>query len=435
MNTNERPDLAVTGATGAVGGLVARALAEAGVAQRLVVRDPGRAPDLPGAAVVTAEYDDRIAAERALAGIRTLLMVSAAENADRVGQHRTFVEAAAAAGVRHVVYTSFVGAAPDAVFTLGRDHWATEQMIIGAGLDHTFLRDNLYLDFAELLAGADGVIRGPAGDGRAAMVARADVARAAVAVLQDPAAHAGRRYDLTGPEALTLTEIAATLSAARGTAFGFHDESLAEAYASRQVFGAPGWQVGGVGVDLHLDRRGRDGAGQRGRRGRHRSPAGGAHRAARRVRGPLRSTRVRQTVRVLAVVYLAMVAVITLSPAQSTNPGGPLLWVTQWLARSPVTSWLTLSRFDFTANVIMFVPFGVLVGLLLGPRRWWLVLVLAAASTVAIETAQLFIPNRVSDVHDLIANTAGAAIGLGLIVTVRLLRARRTADSLPRSAA
>lgn len=237
------PDLAVTGSTGAVGGMVARALAEAGVAQRLIVRDPSRAPELPGAAVVTATYDDRIATEHALAGVRTLLMVSAAENADRVGQHRSFVEAAAAAGVRHLVYTSFVGAAPDAVFTLGRDHWATELMITDAGLDHTFLRDNLYLDFAELLAGEDRVIRGPAGDGRAAMVARADVARVAVAVLQDPIAHAGRRYDLTGPEALTLTEVAARLSAARGTEFTFHDESLAQAYASREVFGAPDWQV------------------------------------------------------------------------------------------------------------------------------------------------------------------------------------------------
>lgn len=145
--------------------------------------------------------------------------------------------------MRHVVYTSFVGAAPDAVFTLGRDHGATEQMIIDTGMDHTFLRDNLYLDFAEMLAGDDGVIRGPAGEGRVAMVARADVARVAVAVLLDPAAHVGRTHHLTGPESLTLTEVATTLSATHGTTISFHDESLAEAYASRQVYGAPDWQV------------------------------------------------------------------------------------------------------------------------------------------------------------------------------------------------
>lgn len=150
-----------------------------------------------------------------------------------------------------------------------------------------------------------------------------------------------------------------------------------------------------------------------------------------------RSSGARRLVQVLTVVYLAMVAVITLSPAQSTNPGGPLLWLTQGLARSPLTSWLTMSRFDFTANVIMFVPFGVLVCLLLGPRRWWLVLALGAASTVAIETSQLFIPHRVSDVRDLIANTTGAAIGLGFtfIVSRHFRPARPSVEPVPGSAA
>lgn len=151
---------------------------------------------------------------------------------------------------------------------------------------------------------------------------------------------------------------------------------------------------------------------------------------------PVLSTRARRTLQVLTVVYLAAVGVITLSPGQGTNPGGPLLWLIHWLAGSPLTSWLTSSRFDFTANVIMFFPFGVLVGLLLGPRRWWLVLVLAGASTVLIETAQLFIPDRVSDVLDLIANTAGAAIGLGLttIVSPHLLQARPNAEPSGRDA-
>lgn len=243
MADSDLPTLAVTGSTGALGGMVAGWLADAGIAQRLVVRDPMRAPELPGAAVVVASYDDRAAAEQALAGVRTLLMVSAAESVDRRDQHRTFVEAAAAAGVQHIVYTPFVGAAPDAVFTLGRDHDATEQAITDTSMAYTFLRDNLYLDFAETMVGTDGVIRGPAGDGRAAMVARADIARVAVAVLQDPAAHAGRSYDLTGPEALTLTEIAAILSDARGTKITFYDETLPEAYASREPWGAPDWQV------------------------------------------------------------------------------------------------------------------------------------------------------------------------------------------------
>jgi NAD(P)H dehydrogenase (quinone) len=172
-----------------------------------------------------------------------VLMVSAAEHPDRVGQHRTFIDAAADAGVEHLVYVSFLGAAPDATFTLARDHWATEEHVRARGLRATFLRDSLYADFFPFLTGEDGVIRGPAGDGRVAAVAQDDVADAAVAVLRDPAPHAGATYDLTGPEALTMTEVAATITAVTGRPVRFHDETLEEAYASRASYGAPDWQV------------------------------------------------------------------------------------------------------------------------------------------------------------------------------------------------
>jgi NAD(P)H dehydrogenase (quinone) len=237
------PRLAVTGATGAVGGLVARTIADAGVSQRLLVRSPAKAPDLDGSIVLPMSYSDRDASEQALAGVETLLMVSGSESADRVDQHYAFVDAAAAAGVHHIVYTSFVAAAPDSTFTLGRDHYATEQRIRESGITYTFLRDNFYLDFVNDIVGDDGVIRGPADGGRAAMVARRDVARVAAAILLDPRSHAGVSYDITGPEALTFTEVAATLSAHRGVPVSFHDETIPEAYASRQRYGAPDWQV------------------------------------------------------------------------------------------------------------------------------------------------------------------------------------------------
>ncbi|MGY1604263.1 SDR family oxidoreductase [Geodermatophilus sp. SYSU D00815] len=235
--------VAVTGATGRLGGRVARRLAAAGVSQRLLVRDPARAPRLPGADVVPASYGDAAAVRAALAGLPTVLMVSASETPDRVDQHRTFVDAAAAAGVRHLVYVSFYGAAPDATFTLARDHWATEEHVRARGLRWTFLRDNLYADFFPQMVGADGALRGPAGDGRVAAVAQDDVADAAVAVLRDPAAHSGRTYDLTGPEALTLAEVAEVLTRATGRAVSYVRETVEEAYASRAAYGAPGWQV------------------------------------------------------------------------------------------------------------------------------------------------------------------------------------------------
>ena len=240
--TGVAPTLAVTGSTGVVGGLVARDLAERGVAQRLLVRDPSRAADLDGAVVRTCSYGDADASLEALRGVRSLFMVSAAEAADRLEQHKRFVDAAAAAGVEHVVYTSFQGAAPDCTFTLGRDHHATEQHIRASGMAYTFLRDSFYLDVFPEFAGEEGVLRGPAGEGRVAGVAREDVARVAVQVLLAPARHRGATYELTGPEALTLDEIAETISRVTGREVGYHDETVEEAYASRRRWPAPQWQ-------------------------------------------------------------------------------------------------------------------------------------------------------------------------------------------------
>ncbi|HEX2894510.1 MAG TPA: SDR family oxidoreductase [Marmoricola sp.] len=234
--------LAVTGATGHVGGRVALLLAD--LRPRLLVRDPSRAPDIDGTTVAQASYDDSEASRAALSGIDVLFMVSGAESRTRREEHRTFIRAAAAAGVRHVVYTSFAGAAPDATFTLGRDHFDAEQALVESGMAHTFLRDNFYLDLLPFFADDHGVIRGPAGSGRVAAVARADVAEVAAAVLRSPAQHAGATYELTGPEALTLAEIADRASAALGRELRFEDESVEDAYASRRAaYGAEDWQL------------------------------------------------------------------------------------------------------------------------------------------------------------------------------------------------
>lgn len=237
-----RPTLALTGTTGHLGGLVAENLADAGVPLRLLVRNPAKAPQPADSVVVASAYADDDATRSALVGVHTLFMVSGAESADRLAQHRAFIDAAAAVGVQHIVYTSLYGAAPDATFTLARDHWATEQHIISAGIPHTFLRDNFYLDLLPYLIGEDGVIRGPAGDGKVAAIARADIARAAAAVLLDPPSHAGRTYHLTGPEALTMREIARILTEETGRTVAYHDETIDEAYASRSAWPAPQWQ-------------------------------------------------------------------------------------------------------------------------------------------------------------------------------------------------
>jgi uncharacterized protein YbjT (DUF2867 family) len=166
--------IAVTGASGELGGRVARRLAERGVEQRLVVRDRSRAPSLEGAQVAEAPgYDDRDGMRAALEGVDTVYLVSAGEHPDRVSLHVAAVDAAVAAGVGRIVYVSFAGAAPNATFIFARDHFHTEERIRREGVAFTFLRSNMYMDYLPLFA-ADGAIRGPAGSGRFAPVARDD---------------------------------------------------------------------------------------------------------------------------------------------------------------------------------------------------------------------------------------------------------------------
>jgi NAD(P)H dehydrogenase (quinone) len=237
--------IAVTGATGYVGGRVARLLAEREVEQRLVVRDPARAPELPGVEVRGASsYGAGEEMRVALAGAATLFLVPAAESADRVQQHKAAVDAAVAAGVERIVYLSFQGAAAAATFTLARHHWATEEHIRAAGVPFTFARMNMYLDFIPRMVGADGAIAGPAGDGRAALVARDDVADVAAAILTGEG-HDGRTYDVTGREALSMAEVAAQLSELWGKPMSYRPETLEQAWASRASYGAPDWEVEG----------------------------------------------------------------------------------------------------------------------------------------------------------------------------------------------
>ena len=240
--TDQKSTIAITGVTGKLGGAVASGLQDVAPWLRLLVRDAGRAPGLEGD-VAVMEYGDAEASRKALTGVDVLFMVSAGENPDRVHQHQIFVEAAATAGVGHIVYTSFLAAAPDATFTLARDHWYTEQHIRESGMAWTFLRDSFYLDFFPGIVDEHGVMRGPAGSGRVGAVARQDVARSAVAVLRDPSPHAERTYDMTGPEALSLTDMARIIGEAQGQEVTYREETVEEAYASRAHYGAPAWEV------------------------------------------------------------------------------------------------------------------------------------------------------------------------------------------------
>lgn len=187
------------------------------------------------------DYGDAASVRAAVEGVGTLLLVSAKEHIDRLSQHLTAVDAA----VERIVYTSFLGAAPDAIFTLSRQHYATKERIKSRGVAFTFLRDSLYLDFIPWIAGADGAVRGPGGSGRFAPIARDDVADTAVEVLTSNGSHDGHCYDMTGPETLSFQEAADELSRVSGRKVVYIDETLEEAWASRRPIGAPDWEIEG----------------------------------------------------------------------------------------------------------------------------------------------------------------------------------------------
>ncbi|TDQ52534.1 SDR family oxidoreductase [Actinorugispora endophytica] len=237
--------IGTTGVTGAVGGRVAARLSRRGIAQRLIVRDLNRAPEAPGSSAAMAAYEDPAAFQRAVRGADVLFLVPASESPDRVSLHIGAVDAAIAAGVRHIVYLSFLNAGPSSTFTFARDHFYTEAHIRSTGVAHTFLRSGLYLDLLPHWAGEDGAIRGPAGDGRVAWVSRDDVADVATAVLSDPAQHEGRAYDVTGSEAVTLSQTVDRLSALTGRSIRYVPETWLEAVASRSRLDAPDWAVEG----------------------------------------------------------------------------------------------------------------------------------------------------------------------------------------------
>ena len=234
----------ITGASGAVGGLVAERLAARGEALQLFVRDPARAPDVPRALVAVGSYDELASLGAAMAGVSCAFVVSVGgEPVKRSRLHANAIDAAVRAGVGHVVYLSFQGASPASRFPYGVDHALTEAHLKASGVRYTILRDSLYLDNIPHYFGADGVVRGPAGEGRVAFVARDDVADVAAAVLANPEAYAGQTLDVTGPEALTYADVAATMSELTGRTLRYEDETIEAGRRWRSELGAADWEV------------------------------------------------------------------------------------------------------------------------------------------------------------------------------------------------
>ncbi len=215
--------IAVTGATGHLGRLAVDALLRRGVPASdvvAVVRNPEKAADLAaqGVQVRTADYADRAALETALAGVDKLLLISGSEVGARVPQHTNIIDAAKAAGVGFVAYTS-IPDAPNNTLRLAQEHQVTERLLAESGIDHALLRNGWYWEnYTNDLAGTAerGVLVGSAGDGRVAGAARADYAEAAAAALTSDENQAGKVYELGGDEHVSYPELAQAISNVTG---------------------------------------------------------------------------------------------------------------------------------------------------------------------------------------------------------------------------
>lgn len=202
----------VTGASGQFGRAAAEQLIERVAPSELILttRKPEQLADLAaaGAQVRFANFDDPTSLKTAFEGGQRMLLISTARVGTRVGQHKNAIDAAVAAGVKHIAYTSVVNAdKPGNPAIVSWDHRDTEKLVEASGAAFTHLRDSHYAEAVAMviapIAIAAGRLPGSAHDGAVAFVSREDCVASAVAVLTTPG-HENKTYDLTGPELLSI---------------------------------------------------------------------------------------------------------------------------------------------------------------------------------------------------------------------------------------
>ncbi|MED9501682.1 SDR family oxidoreductase [Escherichia marmotae] len=237
--------IAITGATGQLGHNVIESLLQTVSASQIVAiaRNPEKAHALSaqGISVRQADYGDESALTSALQGVEKLLLISSSEVGQRASQHRNVINAAKAAGVKFIAYTSLLHA-DTSPLGLAAEHIETEKMLADSGIAYTLLRNGWYTE--NYLASAPaalehGVFIGAAGDGKIASATRADYAEAAARVISE-AGHEGKVYELAGDNAWTLTLLAAELTKQSGKPVIYQNMSEADFAAALKSVGLPG---------------------------------------------------------------------------------------------------------------------------------------------------------------------------------------------------
>ena len=227
--------IVITGATGQLGRHVVQALLERNVPAEDIVaagRSIEKLEDFAarGVQVRSMDYTDPASVAEALQGAQKVLLISGSEVGQRVEQHRTVIEAAKAAGVELLAYTSIANA-DTTKMKLAVEHQETETILQEVGVPFVLLRNSWYLEnYTDQLPGtlAQGGIAGSAGEGRVSAASRADYANAAAAVLVADDDQAGKIYELGGDEPFTMDELAAEISAATGREISYQDLSAQE---------------------------------------------------------------------------------------------------------------------------------------------------------------------------------------------------------------
>jgi NAD(P)H dehydrogenase (quinone) len=208
--------IVVTGASGAFGRMVTEALLKkvSPAELILVTRNPDALAGLEarGAQVRHGDFDDAESLKKAFSGGERMLLISTLDVGERrQRQHKAAIDAAVAADVRHIVYTSSVGIHPRSPAFVVTDHLATEELLRRTGIDYTILRDSQYAEVIAIMMAPMAVASGQwvtsAADGHMAFVAKRDCVDSAAAVLTTPG-HEGAIYEITGPELLTFRDAA-----------------------------------------------------------------------------------------------------------------------------------------------------------------------------------------------------------------------------------
>ncbi|WNJ17688.1 SDR family oxidoreductase [Pontibacter sp. G13] len=235
-------NILITGATGHLGRRVVHRLSSEPINLRLMVRNPAKLGDPPGMEVVQGDYADPSSLQSAFQGIDRAFIVSLHERPmDRAKLHRNAFQAAARAGVKQIVYTSFQGAAADATFNMGRDHAQSEVYLQETGLTYVALRNNFYQSTAHHVVSSNGKILNSEGDGRVAWVSRDDIADLAAHFLMNEVPES-RILDVTGPSAISFSELAAIYCELTGLDIQYQPEDR-ETGMERRATEAPKYRL------------------------------------------------------------------------------------------------------------------------------------------------------------------------------------------------